>query len=93
MRCQRSLTPADHVLNTPRFTDKFGSFPVKRFPTKVSLTCAACGRHAEIKVMLERIGDLRCSGCGARDPIVDGRDMMRQWARRRRNRNSRNRGG
>ena len=62
----------------------YGDAAVTRVPTMLSILCPACGRTKQIKAFIDRPLKLRCRKCGCRDPIVQGREPLRSWARRRR---------
>jgi hypothetical protein len=59
---------------------------VIRLPTRLTVTCPSCRHQATIRILLEHVGKLTCSKCGHRDPIIAGREPLRQWSRQRRGR-------
>lgn len=60
---------------------------VKRYPTRLQITCPGCGHAAVVALMLADVAKLRCSRCGCADPIIAGREPLRTWARSRRKQN------
>jgi transcription elongation factor Elf1 len=68
-----------------KMPDAMTTVPVRRFPTKIHVRCAACGHQGFAKVFLVKGWDrkLKCSKCGSRTAIVVTRDRTQAWSARR----------
>lgn len=57
---------------------------IVKLPTRLNVKCPACRHQAVIFLRLENVAKLKCSRCGDRHPIVQGREPLRTWSRYRR---------
>lgn len=57
---------------------------IKRLRTWVTVRCLNCRHQVRIGIYLEQASKLKCSKCGTKDPIVQGREPLRNWSRYRR---------
>lgn len=62
---------------------------VKRYPTRMYVTCPACGHQGEVTIFLGDVGKVKCSKCGNKSPNVGDREPLRNWASERMAQNSR----
>lgn len=66
----------------------------RKLRTWVTVRCPACGHSARVGLQIGTAPKdedgfalppkLKCSRCGHRDPIIAGREPLRQWSRYRR---------